>query len=51
MSKYWPGVSFHRVSTLKAHAILSSYSTFVMIDSLGTIASEVVNSKITLEDA
>lgn len=36
------------VSILKAHAILSSYSTFVMINSLGTIASEAVNTKITL---
>lgn len=36
------------VSVVKAHTILLSYATFVVINSLGTIASEVVNSKITL---
>lgn len=48
VSKHWPGVSFHRVSILKAHAILLSYATSVMINSLGTITPEVVNSKFTL---
>lgn len=48
MSKHWPRVSFHRVSIPKTWAIFLSYATFVMVSSLGTIASEAVNSKITL---